>query len=93
MNSKRGVNRSQHRWRRERFAGKRQGPGREAKGRSRSGEPIGRYCVVSNPEGTINSGRVAAAGDRRGEHPEVGLSHRHGGETKRASVCGVEPSS
>ena len=67
MKFRRGVNWSRHCRHRERLEGRRQGPGREAEGRSRGGEPMGRYFESSNPEGPINSERVAVPGDRRSE--------------------------
>ena len=67
MKFRRGVNWSRHCRHRERLEGRRQGPGREAEGRSRGGKPMCRYFESSNPEGPINSERVAVSGDRRSE--------------------------
>ena len=67
MKFTRGANWSRHCRHQERLEGRRQGPGREAKGRSRGGKPMCRYFETSYPEGQINSERVAVSGDRRGE--------------------------
>ena len=92
MKFTRGVNWSRHCRPRERLEERRQGPGREAEGRSRGGKPIGRYLEVSYPEESINSGRVAVSGDRRSEsmksnandsgEGEAGLGLRSGPPTR-----------